>query len=114
MRKITYELKPDLTPELKSKLCKACQWCCRYLVMRAPYMDDNFSQFYHAWGVELKSEGGLLYCIVDAPCQHITDKEGCDIYEKRPGICRSFNGGSLLEREHCLWFNPVLDQPEVK
>lgn len=114
MREITYALKPDLTPELKTKLCKACQWCCRYLLMRLPMVDDVFAQFYNAYGVEIETcDKGLLYGVIPHPCQQITE-DGCKIYDKRPHICRIFGGGGKLEQKRCLWFNPVLDQPEVK
>jgi Fe-S-cluster containining protein len=46
---------------------------------------------------------GILFVIVNRPCQHLT-VFGCKIYPERPRPCREFNGlRDPIMRQHCAW-----------
>lgn len=73
--------------------CIKCQKCCRILTVPTRYMlDQKLVEFYRARGIKLKMADGFgLDAVIPYKCPHIT-KDGCDIYDRRPQVCRDFDG----------------------
>ena len=94
----------DLTE--KQRMCVACRKCCEAVGV---YIDPDIytssakelTAFYKARGFSVSREDGLLFLVLDYPCPQLT-RNGCGIYRKRPGICRTYSG---LEDfgDGCLW-----------
>ncbi len=91
----------------KQQLCISCRRCCKSVGM---YLDpenyiasnEDVAKFYAARGFEIYEHNGLLLLIhPNLPCPNLADK-GCRIYEKRPIICREYDGVEDLGSE-CLW-----------
>ncbi len=90
----------------KQKLCLECQKCCRSVsVYTHPDFYDcaakEVLQFYKMRGIGVQKDKGAIMLTFPFPCQHLTS-DGCGIYEKRPRICREYNGMEDLG-DDCLW-----------
>lgn len=97
-----------LTDEEKSALCLQCQKCCKVLPISLRYepesaMFKTISTFFIEHGCDAMVIGNTFVISVQHVCQHLTE-EGCSIYEKRPEVCRNYDGRKdpRLARE-CLW-----------
>ncbi|MBI5102954.1 MAG: YkgJ family cysteine cluster protein [Nitrospirae bacterium] len=90
----------------KQKLCLSCQKCCKSVGV---YTHPDFFEcstkevvdFYRMRGFRVKKERGALFLTLDYPCPHLTP-DGCGIYEKRPEICRNYDGMEDFGKG-CLW-----------
>jgi len=67
------------------KICGPCQACCVALKIQAP---------------ELRKQSGT-------PCQHLVSK-GCNVYDRRPQVCRAFLCGWRLLPELDVSWRPDL------
>jgi len=90
----------------KQQLCIECRKCCEKVgVYTDPYiyeMDEReVIDFYKARGATVTKSDGELFIVFDLPCPHLSEK-GCDIYQKRPKICRIYSGQHEFGDE-CLW-----------
>ena len=90
----------------KQKLCLACLKCCTKVgVYTDPAIyemsERDVIRFYEARGAAVSKDGDLLFVLFDLPCPHLS-KTGCDIYRKRPKICRIYSGMDEFGEE-CLW-----------
>ena len=85
----------DVTEEeIMSRLCKQCQWCCKYANMPIPFNEghntqEEFAYLYWRKGRKVYWEPFTKewYWLADSPCQHICPS-GCKIYDERPDICK--------------------------
>jgi Fe-S-cluster containining protein len=90
----------------KQQLCMKCRKCCGKVgVYTNPSIYEmskaDVVRFYEARGAVVTKSDDELFVVFDIPCPHLTPK-GCDIYDRRPKICRTYSG---LEEfgEECLW-----------
>lgn len=91
---------------MKNKTCEGCNGkCCRYVAIEIDTPEDMDDLENIRWYVLHKN----INVYVDAdyqwhiefltPCEHLGDKNLCQIYEKRPEICREY------DTEECLFHN---------
>ncbi|HMK60412.1 MAG TPA: YkgJ family cysteine cluster protein [Dissulfurispiraceae bacterium] len=90
----------------KQRLCIECKKCCTKVgVYTDPSIyelpEKDIIHFYEARGAEVNRSGSELFILFDVPCPHLTT-QGCDIYERRPKICRIYSGLDEFGDE-CLW-----------
>ncbi len=90
----------------KQQLCLSCLKCCGKVgVYTDPAIyeltEKDVISFYEARGASISRDGQHLFVLFDLPCPHLT-KTGCDIYPKRPKICRIYSGLDEFGEE-CLW-----------
>ncbi len=90
----------------KQQLCLSCLKCCSKVgVYTDPsiyeLLEKDVVTFYEARGATMSRDGDHLFVLFDLPCPHLT-KAGCDIYDKRPKICRIYSGLDEFGEE-CLW-----------
>jgi Fe-S-cluster containining protein len=83
-----------------------CRKCCEKVgVYTDPYIYEMSEQevidFYEARGATITKSDAELFIVFDLPCPHLTP-QGCDIYPKRPKICRIYSGQHEFGDE-CLW-----------
>ena len=80
--------------------CERCTGlCCRYfaLPIETPETKEDYDDI--RWylchkDITVFVEEGDWYLNVKNKCRHLTEKgHRCDIYEKRPGICRKYKHG---------------------
>jgi len=83
-----------------------CRKCCGKVgVYTNPSIyempEADVVRFYEARGAVVTKSDDELFVVFDIPCPHLTPK-GCDIYDRRPKICRTYSG---LEEfgDECLW-----------
>ena len=90
----------------KQKLCLACRKCCETV---GTYTDPDIYEaserelirFYRARGLTVTKEDGYLFLHLEMPCPHLKEN-GCDIYAKRPKLCREYTGLDDFGKG-CLW-----------
>jgi len=84
--------------ELKSGeiLCHYCRAkCCRYFALPidtpTEWQDFDYIRWYllHERAAVF-IEDGTWYLLVHNRCQHLRDNQRCDVYQKRPQICRDY------------------------
>jgi Fe-S-cluster containining protein len=90
----------------KQQLCLSCLKCCSKVgVYTDPTIyelsEKDVINFYEARGATVSRDGDHLFVMFDLPCPHLT-KAGCNIYGKRPKICRIYSGLDEFGKE-CLW-----------
>jgi len=71
--------------------CSKCGACCKLLTFTIPGLGNNRNkqEYFKAHGC--KREGETI--IVPMRCPHLTKDNLCDIHNKKPFICSSWNGG---------------------
>lgn len=91
----------------KQRLCLTCLKCCKEAMVildieksREKLYADTVN-FYQTRGCRVKIEADLpflthrrLFINFPSVCQHLDPLAGCRIYEKRPVICRRYDGRS--------------------
>jgi Fe-S-cluster containining protein len=80
----------------KQKLCIECQKCCKNIAVytHPDFYDCSAKEvldFYKMRGVGVQKDKGAFLISFSFPCPHLT-QDGCNIYEKRPKLCREYNG----------------------
>jgi Fe-S-cluster containining protein len=109
------EKKTEKLPK-KQELCIKCRKCCKQVgVYTDPYIyemgEQDVIDFYEARGATVTKSDAELFIVFDLPCPHLTPK-GCNIYPKRPKICRIYSG--LHEfGEDCLWSTLSKGKPKA-
>jgi Fe-S-cluster containining protein len=87
----------------KQRLCLQCLKCCKHIWIHTAFANDCLGaiEFYEARGFEIEpSDKGVLVIKMKHSCPHLTDK-GCGIYEKRPYICKLYDGRK--DHPDCKW-----------
>lgn len=86
-------------------LCLECQKCCKVIVFPTNYKDEpDVRHFYETRGMKVRWDDrwGLLI-MVDHQCPHLTER-GCNIYSKRPDVCRRYDGRKdPFMADECAW-----------
>jgi len=90
----------------KQQLCIECKKCCTKVgVYTDPSIyelsEKDVIHFYEARGATVTRSDDHLFIVFDIPCPHLAEN-GCNIYEKRPRICRIYSGQEEFGNE-CLW-----------
>lgn len=91
----------------EERLCISCQKCCRELsIYTHPILyscpAEDIVDFYEARGFHVdRLEEDAIVLSVEQTCPHLTP-EGCDIYDRRPKVCREYSGIEDFG-ERCLW-----------
>jgi len=79
-----------------SEICIKCHECCKWMTFIVEANDYNmrrrYTNFYRARGCDVKEAGSSLIIMVNTPCPHLLPTGACIIYEKRPEICRDYDG----------------------
>jgi|GEM_PF-1009936 Fe-S-cluster containining protein len=93
-------------PTKKQQLCIECKKCCTKVgVYTDPAIyelsEKDVVNFYKARGAAVTRSDNHLFIVFDLPCPHLA-QNGCNIYEKRPKICRIYSGQEEFGEE-CLW-----------
>lgn len=84
----------------KKSPCQSCPGlCCRYigLPIETPETREDFDaiRWYLAHeNVTVYVEHGCRYLQANNPCRHLTAENRCDLYARRPAICRQFRSWS--------------------
>lgn len=108
----------QLTPQQESEICMKCQFCCRWIAFKAPLgtQQHGYYEFLTSWGIPTSLLATELHMWIPLPCQHIREKEGCMIYEKRPTICKGFRGGDADPAmiPYCMWYEAIPDNEKSK
>ena len=91
---------------IKQQLCIECKKCCTKVgVYTDPSIyelsEKDIIHFYEARGATVTRSDDHLFIVFDMPCPHLAEN-GCNIYEKRPRICRIYSGQEEFGNE-CLW-----------
>ena len=84
----------------KKDACAKCRgMCCKYVSLEidAPGTADDFDTF--RWyvsheGCSVYLEEGTWYFEVMTPCENLAKDNRCNIYARRPEICREHNAGN--------------------
>ena len=80
----------------KRSQCEKCEGlCCRYFALPIDAPEDKEDYDDIRWylcheDITVFVEDGDWYVNVKNKCRHLTDGYRCDIYEKRPRICRKY------------------------
>ncbi|HTR44805.1 MAG TPA: YkgJ family cysteine cluster protein [Thermodesulfovibrionales bacterium] len=90
----------------KERLCIVCSKCCREIgIYTHPGMytcsAEELIEFYEARGFTVTRSEDVLVLSLKIPCPHLTPA-GCDIYERRPQVCKEYSGLDDFG-EACLW-----------
>ncbi len=91
----------------KERLCLSCRKCCREVsIYTHPILyscsAEKIVEFYEARGFKVdRLEEDAMILSLERACPHLTP-EGCDIYERRPAVCREYSGIEDFG-ENCLW-----------
>lgn len=91
----------------REKLCLSCMKCCReFSVYTHPILygcsAEQIAEFYEARGFSVERlEEDAMVLTLRHPCPHLTP-DGCDIYERRPAVCREYSGIADFG-DDCLW-----------
>ncbi len=81
---------------MRKSLCEKCAGlCCRYIALpiETPDCDADFEniRWYLAHeGISIFVESGDWYINMSTRCKYLRKDNMCDVYEKRPTICRSY------------------------
>jgi Fe-S-cluster containining protein len=78
------------TPELQ-QICIECQECCKWMTFILVKPSQQLLHIYRVRDCKIKVINGNTHIMVKSVCPHLT-QEGCDIYDKRPQICREYDG----------------------
>lgn len=81
-----------------SEICLSCMECCRQIYTPMPWVETDelmrMKEFYKARGAtKVVQINGRFWAVWPWKCPHLT-KIGCDIYEKRPLVCREYDGST--------------------
>lgn len=112
-----------MTPE--QKYCIKCQLCCKRVYVSSKYWLPGFSEaeenahkvkeYFQALGFKVvEDESKETYGLwLNYHCPQLTHR-GCKIYNKRPRICREFNGNpnDMEDMKVCVYVNPELLKAE--
>lgn len=94
------------TRKQRERACLACNLCCQLLAVPSGFAPDAQPEaraFFKVRGDATVIVNGIMFVIVNRPCQHLT-AFGCNIYYERPRPCREFNGlRDPIMRQHCAW-----------
>lgn len=85
--------------------CIECSECCEWVTFiipqpsgiqltteRSSFLKNALVEFYEARGCKIKDAiGDNMAVMVPSVCPHLSVK-GCDIYDKRPDLCRQYDG----------------------
>ena len=91
----------------KERLCLSCLKCCRELsIYTHPVLyscpAEDIVEFYEARGFHVvRLEEDAVVLTIGQTCPHLTP-DGCDIYERRPKVCREYSGIEDFG-PGCLW-----------
>lgn len=97
--------KPKITPETKCSFCHNSK-CCTYITQQidTPRTKRDFDvllwQLAHRDVQAYKDEDGW-FLLVNTPCMHLLEGEGCGIYDSRPQICRDHSN------DYCEYDSPA-------
>ena len=74
--------------------CKHCGDCCEYVILASAIdLQETELSEYIDWlqdhGIEVIRRGNAIMSRIKVHCVHRRSSR-CDIYEKRPGICRNY------------------------
>jgi len=103
--------KITITPENKCSFCQGSK-CCTYISQQidTPRSMDAFDfllwQLSHR-DVQLYKDEDGWFLLVNNPCLHLLPNGGCEIYEKRPKICRDHSN------DYCEFDAPAEDGFEL-
>jgi len=89
----------------KEMLCMKCRACCNSLAFRMNRPTKDVLDFYRTRGCKIFEEDRDTVTILleNVPCPHISEN-GCDLYEKRPLVCKHFDGRTTNALKGiCLW-----------
>ena len=87
-----------------SELCLDCMECCKSIGWYINSKDLHAIAFYVARGCKLHvyDQNSILVSVPHV-CQHLGD-QGCKIYDKRPLICKAYDGRMDPSLKGvCLW-----------
>jgi len=82
----------------ENEICLACGRCCHYMTFvlhPAPKDFKEYVEFYEARGCMITMLATGIAVTVKSLCPHlkwINLDHVCDIYEKRPELCRKYDG----------------------
>lgn len=101
----------------KQHLCIACSKCCREIGVYTHYnlydcSEKDFVQFYETRGFKVTKSEEVFVLTLKLSCPHLTPV-GCDIYEKRPQVCRDYSGLNDFGSD-CFWAVLPEDQKKTK
>ena len=97
----------SLNSTKKKKLCLQCMECCKVFYVTTTWERYEEKEFYELRGCEVRPYKGYYIVIVPLPCPHLTP-QGCDIYNKRPQVCRDYDGRKdPFMKDKCLWNEEV-------
>jgi len=93
----------SLNTTKKRKLCLRCLECCKVFYIPVRIATEAEKEFYEARGCTIENFRGNEVVVIPLPCPHLTP-EGCDIYDERSEICKSYDGTKdPLMKDKCLW-----------
>lgn len=72
---------------------------------------EDLIEFYETRGFRATKSGDLIVLTLKQTCPHLTPV-GCDIYEKRPQVCRDYSGLNDFGSE-CFWSILPEDRKDV-
>ncbi len=84
--------------------CQRCARCCEYFCIEVDAPENKADYDDYAWilahqDVAIHIEKKQWQLMVHNRCQYLDPERGCQIYEKRPRICRAHVPGDC-ERDH--------------
>ena len=87
----------------KSKLCIACQACCKVFYVPTRVKSKEEMELYKLRGCKVANFKGNQVIIVPLHCPQLTP-QGCRIYGNRPDVCKAYDGTKdPLMKHKCLW-----------
>ncbi len=100
-----------ITPENKCSFCASSK-CCTYITQQidTPRSKSEFDfllwQLAHQNVQAYRDEDGW-FLLFNTPCQHLLPGGGCNIYERRPQICRDY------DNDYCEYDEPAEENFEL-
>jgi hypothetical protein len=91
--------------------CKKCGSCCKWLAFKTLGLSPEVIDWLRTRGANVDGD----YLIIPHTCQHLTDKNLCDIHyaENYPILCRRFHGhGRFYIPKGCVYATPEAEENE--
>ena len=92
--------------KLKSELCLSCMECCKSIIVPTfpSYVQEpSLAKLLEMRNVKYSVTNMGPFLLIPSACKFLTDK-GCKIYDKRPDVCRNYDGRNIpMMKGICKW-----------
>lgn len=94
--------------KLKQELCLSCLQCCKTMIIPTVYnfvADAQLAILSEMRDIKYIDTNMGPFALIPCACKFLTNK-GCRIYDRRPDICRNYDGRNVpLMEGICKWYD---------